>query len=177
TVQPKIMAPLDLFPDFQGVRYEEAFTEGHHAFRFKSKVDTQTLVGINWKNCKCAGVDICLAPPEWEKLPEAEWAKKVDDPSLQWTPLEKDAKGFPIPPKSIGWIRVGWKGDKSGDQRFSAELWLYEPDSGIGFPLEIPVSFVEAVRIRPEDDQDRMDAYLGPLSGGDQEECKILFSS
>src|SRR5262249_26048298 len=173
----KIRAPLDIFPDFQGVRYEEAFTAGHHAFRFKSMVDTTTRVGINWKNCKCAGVDICLAPPEWENLPEAEWAKKADDSSLKWTPLEKESKGFPIPAKAIGWIRVGWSDDKSTDTTFHAELWLYEPDSGIGFPLEIPVSFVEPVRVRAEDDQDRVDAYLGRLSAGDQKESKFLFWS
>jgi hypothetical protein len=176
---PRIVnrAPLQISSDIQGVRYEEAFTAGHHAFRYQSKVDAPTLVGINWKNCKCASVEICVAPDEWKALPEEEWARKAEDPSLKWTPLEKNSEGFTIPAKAIGWIRIGWKADKAGDERFKADLWLYYPDGGIGYPLEIPVSFIEAVRVRWEDDPEKIDPYVGRLGPGDEGVAKVLIWS
>lgn len=179
-VTGRVEAPLDISADIQGARSEEAFTAGHHAFRYKSKVDKETKVGINWKNCKCASVEICVAPEGWAALPEAELVKKAEDPTLQWTPLNKDDTGFLIPAKAVGWVRIGWKADKSGDERFTADLWLYEPDSGLGFPLEIPVSFIEALRVRWEEDQDKIDKidpYVDRLSPGDQREAKVLIWS
>src|SRR5260370_41246196 len=64
---PVTDAPLD-FPDKEKMHSQEAYTPGHHAFRFVSKSDKPTLVGINWKNCKCASVEICIAPDEWKAL-------------------------------------------------------------------------------------------------------------
>jgi hypothetical protein len=174
---PRPKAPLEFMTDFSGTRNEEAFTAGYHPFRYKSKVDTPTLVGVNWKNCKCASVELCVAPDEWKALPEEELVKKADDSSLKWISLAQDGPGFSIPGKAIGWVRVGWKADKSGDERFKADLWLYEPDSGIGFPLEIGVSFVPAVRVRWEENQERPDAYVGRMGAGDQREAKFLIWS
>jgi hypothetical protein len=171
---PRPKAPLEFVSDFSGTRNEEAFTAGYHPFRYKSRVDTPTLVGVNWKNCKCASVEICIAPDEWKALEEEQLAKKAEDPSLKWVPLAQDGTGFSIPGKAIGWVRVGWKADKSGEERFKADLWLHEPDSGIGFPLEVAVSFVPAVRVRWEEDQDRLDAYVGRMGAGDQRQAKFL---
>src|SRR5438093_8575097 len=98
----KSRAPLDIFTNLQGTRYEEAYTDGQQPFLFRNKVDAAILVGVNWKNCQCAGVDICLAPPEWQELSDEELYKKVNDRSLRWTALDKDAesKGFSIPSKA-----------------------------------------------------------------------------
>jgi hypothetical protein len=172
----KLTAPVEIVSD-GGPRFEEAFTAGHHSFRYRSKVDQPTRVGINWKNCKCASVEICVAPNEWKALPEAELVKRAEDPSLQWTPLDKDSKGFDIPGKAIGWVRLGWKADKSGDERFKADLWYYSEDDGRGYSLEIPVSFVEAVRIRWADDLDKVDPYVGRLGPGDQKDARLLIWS
>src|SRR5207245_10751771 len=114
--------PLDVFADAQGGRSEEAFTAGHHAFRYKNKTNKEVPVGINWQNCKCARVEICVAPESWEALTVEQLVTKSEDPSLVWTPLDKDGKEYTIPPNAIGWIRVGWNADKSGDVRFRADM-------------------------------------------------------
>jgi len=169
----KLPSPLEMMKAVEP-RFEEAYTAGHHPFRFRSLVDKPTKVGVNWKNCKCASVEICVAPDEWKALSEAEFAKKADDPSLQWTPLERDGQGFDIPGRSTGWVRVGWKADKNGDERFKADLWIYEFDSGIGFPLEVAVSFVEAVRVRWLDDPDKIDPYVGRIGPGEQKDAQLV---
>jgi hypothetical protein len=175
---PTDKSPLIIVSDASGPRYEEAFTAGHHAFRFRNKRTEPVHVGINWKNCKCAGVEICLAPDGWKLLDEAELAKRVEDSSLDWQELQKDGSGFTIPPEAIGWIRIGWRGDKGiGDQQFSADLWLFDPESGIGHNLSVPVSFVEAVRVRAEDNDTMPDAFAGRMNAGEHATVKFLFFS
>jgi hypothetical protein len=174
---PSNKAPLDFWKDIEEPRYEESYTAGHHAFRYKNKENKPIVVGVNWQNCKCASVEICVAPDSWKALPDAELVKKAEDPSLEWTPLAKDGKGFTVPAEAIGWVRIGWKADKSKDERFKADLWLYQADSGIGYPLEIGVSFVDAVLVRSADEPDKVDAYIGRLGPGDQKEAHLLFWS
>jgi hypothetical protein len=168
--------PLE-FPDKQTVHYQEAYTAGHYTFRFKSKVDTATKVGINWKNCKCASVEMAIAPPEWGSYEDSTLIKMAHDPHLEWTSLSKDDEGFSIPARANGWVRVGWKDDKVGDQRFTAEMWVYQPNSGILFTLDIGVSFLEPISICWEDEQQKADASVGKLSPGDQREAQFLIWS
>jgi hypothetical protein len=168
--------PLE-FPDKQTIHSQEAYTAGHYSFRFKSKVDNATKVGINWKNCKCASVEMAIAPPEWSSYEDSDLMKMVDDSRLEWTALSKDDEGFSIPARAIGWVRVGWKDDKVGDQRFTAEMWVYQPNSGVLFTLDIGVSFIEPIDICWEDEQQKSDATVGKLSPGDQREAQFLIWS
>jgi hypothetical protein len=172
---PQLPTPL-IFPDTPKPRTQEAYTPGHYAFHFKSLADTPTTVGVNRKNCKCASVDICLAPEEWS-TDEAALAGKAEDPGLQWTPLEKDGDGFTIPPGADGWIRVGWKDDKAGDQRFAAEMWVFEQGSGVVVTMEVGVSFIDPVSICWEEEQQKTDASVGKLSPGEQRETHFLLWS
>jgi hypothetical protein len=173
----KVRSPLEIVSDAQGSRYEEEATEGHHSFRYKNTLGKPILVGVNWKNCKCASVEICTAPEEWKSYPAAELAKRAGDSTLQWHRIDQPEQSFEIPAEAIGWVRLGWKGDKRGDQLFSADLWLYEPDSGLFHHLEVPVIFVEAVRVRWEEDIDRLDAYVGKLREGGEASGKFVFWS
>jgi hypothetical protein len=172
-------SPLEIVTDQGGLRYEEAYTAGHHSFRYRNTRNESVNVGINWKNCKCAGVEMCVAPAEWQSLDDADLAKRVEDKSLQWEELQKDGSGFTIPPHGVGWIRLSWKSDKGpGDQQFSADVWLYDQESGLGHTLTVPVSFVEPVRVRAEDNADIPDAYAGRMNAGEHGEAHfLLFSS
>ena len=174
TSQPD--APID-FPDVQKPKTQESYTAGHHVFRFKSKVDKATMVGINRKNCKCASVEICLAPDDWKGLSAEELNKRADYPNLKWVALEKDEDGFSIPGRADGWVRIGWKDDKTGNVGFAAEMWVYEPNSGVIFTLNAGVNFVDAVKVCWADETDKADANVGKLSPGDHREAQFMIWS
>ncbi|HMF15460.1 MAG TPA: hypothetical protein VKE94_24270 [Gemmataceae bacterium] len=175
--QVKVPLPVEFPSQFAGPRFEEAFTAGNHPFLFRNKKEEPIPLGVYWKNCKCSSVEICAAPPNWQGLSDAELIKKADDPNLEWTKLDKDDKGFVVPPKAAGWIRLGWGADKNSDTSFKADFWVYSPDHGLGFELEMPVSFVEAVRIGAADDPQRTDQSLGRLGPGDQRDVKFVIWS
>jgi hypothetical protein len=172
-----IKAPLEVSPGIDGIRYEESYTAGHHPFPYRSIVDKPVKVGVHWKNCRCASVQICVAPDDWKSLPPSELIKKAEDPSLSWTPLEKDAEGFEVPPHAFGWVRVGWKADKNGMERFKADLWLYEPESGLSFPLEIGVLFLEPVQVRWSEDLEKSNVDVGRFGPGDRRSAKFMLFS
>ena len=168
--------PID-FPDAPKPQTQEAFTAGHYAFQFKSKVDKATTVGVIRTNCKCASVDICLTPPEWSSLPSDELTKKAEDPSLKWTRLEKDEDGFSIPARAEGLVRVGWKDDKIGNVAFSAELWVFEPRSGVTFTLNVGVMFIEPVKICWAEEPSKVVANVGKLNPGDHRDVQFMIWS
>jgi hypothetical protein len=71
----------------------------------------------------------------------------------RWRRLEREGAGVPVPPGTVGAIRVGWKPEKENPIRLSADLWNQgqeTPASPRGSQrLEVPLVFVPAVRIYP----------------------------
>jgi hypothetical protein len=169
-------SPID-FPYRPKPRYEESYTAGHQAFPFKSISDTATIVGVSSKNCKCSSVEICIEPEGWKSLEADELISKGDNPTLNWVTLEKDGEGFSIPARADGWVRIGWNDDKTGHERFSAELWAFDPSSGVRFTLDVAVNFIDAVKIGRAGQLDESDANVGKLGPGEHREVEFLIWS
>ncbi len=74
-----------------------------------------------------------------------------------WTELhaedEKrfDAKPFLVPAGESGWVRIGWKDESPEDKMLYADFATDTASESAGLPikLQIPASFVEAVRVLP----------------------------
>ncbi len=166
TMPPPYVMPLEIEKAPEAIRVEEAYTAGHHDFHFVSKAEKPTQVGVNWRACRCASVAIALAPEEWKDLPATELSKRTEDSKLQWVKLEENSDtGFTIPPHAQGWIRLNWNADKSGDERFSVDMWLEQPRSSRGFELNIPVRFIRPVQVAWEKDgYDRSEAEIGVIA-------------
>ncbi len=157
---------------------QERGIPGHKDFWFANNNDVAVTLGLGQKNCTCTNVQVALAPEDWEKrqgkdaatavtqaalggagplavLAPAAGAPTPPDSDLSWRALESElanpaAKGFDIPARRGGWVRLAWKGDKAGDQALEAKMWMQTPASGVSETLRIGVKFVEPIRVLPD---------------------------
>jgi hypothetical protein len=91
-------------------------------------------------------------------------------PEVNWEALDSEevkngAKGFVVPAKRAGWVRLGWRGEEPGPRGLTANLRTTSPAGDAPpFRLEYGALFVEAVRVLPE----KKEVSVETLRSGDQ---------
>src|SRR5262249_47722455 len=144
SVQRDDSPPLQIADAPETLTTELGFT-GQRDFAFENLRDNPVTVGVEWKDCQCARVEICRSPEAWETL-------------------EQEGKGFEVPPRGAGILRLHWKGNKPGDHRFWASLWIDDNDHRLYQRIEVSVQIVPAVLIRAEDHLRRTTVDIGRLN-------------
>ncbi len=132
---------------------QEMGSEGHYDFRFTNDKDAPVDVFVTRVSCnRCLRVQIGLAPDggqAGEKAPppgpEVAWER------LETEEVKSNARGFTVPPKRSGWVRLTWKDEEAGVKILSADL---RTTSRVGTAphvlLQYAGYFVEPVRVVPE---------------------------
>jgi hypothetical protein len=151
----------------------ESGPDSYRDFQFQSQRDHPVSIGVELKDCQCASIYIWLAPDEWKGLDSKEMKARAGSADQKWTLLEQNT-GFSTPAGSVGLLRLGWKGNKLGDERFWASLWV--DDAGErGFQrIETTVHFIEPIVVRPENNLKLKEVDLGTLGAGEQRSVNFL---
>jgi hypothetical protein len=156
--------------------YLEYQQTGFDDFWFENNNTDAVKVGVEWKNCTCAGVELFVVP-DWERWKERKQqvdavaktgqvgigllnplavVPEVKDPEL--AKLEAAAKpialpektdSVTVPPGAVGWVRIRWTGDK-GPKLLTAKLWFGAPGAG-QLDLETRVHFLPPLRVVASD--------------------------
>jgi hypothetical protein len=110
-------------------------------------------------------------------MPQAAAQAPAPGPDVAWQVLESEemkhgAKGFTVPPKAAGWMRMVWKDEAPGPKRLSIDLRTTSP-AGDAPPvsLEFEGIFVDPVRVLPESKE----LHVGTLRSGDKP-CQASFT-
>jgi hypothetical protein len=105
-------------PDDRDYKLEtERGKDSHFDFPFENNSDGPAELGFEERSCDCTSLQVCVVEPAaWARYNEeiqknpltanaGDWA---------WTPLEvRDPKGFIIPARGKGLVRVSWHGRKA----------------------------------------------------------------
>src|SRR5207302_3602255 len=103
--------------------------EGHYDFPFENVTDQPAEIGLRSVECDCTSVLACVVPAEaWRRYREAidqnPLAAKAND--WHWEKLNiSESKGYEVPPRAKGFIRLSWHGRKAAGSRLSlgCEVW------------------------------------------------------
>jgi hypothetical protein len=175
------------------LEYEKK-TDGHYDFWFKNEKDAAVEIFLTKLSCnRCLTAKAALAPDGWQAAQAAAAVASggfgaaaqavapapVPGPDVAWTSLDSEevksgTRGFPVPPKGAGWVRLGWKDQEAGPQWLSADLRTTSP-SGNAPPvhLQVRADFIEPVRVLPE----KREADVGTLRRGDRREASFTVYS
>jgi hypothetical protein len=178
--------PSRYSPDEKRPPNEEAMGEGTCDFWFRNEHDVPVELILMKLSCnRCLTAKVGLAAPGWQAAQAAGTvglgpaaalgglssasADPVPGPDVAWEKLEseevnKEAKGFTVPPQSGGWVRVGWKEQKAGPQLLNADFRTKSQDSAPPIRLQYGVFFVDAVRVLPEEKEKSVES----LGAGDR---------
>jgi hypothetical protein len=146
---------------------------GHQDFWFINDNEAPLNVGLADKNCSCSSVKLFLPPVAWQPLAHLLAAEAVGLPAegtgllplvcaraagssvlesaAEGHDLLKGQESVTVPAGVVGWVRLGWKGDKTGGQQLSAQLWTERKEGGETVSLEARVLFHHALEL----DKDR----------------------
>jgi hypothetical protein len=157
--------------------------EASRIFWFRNDNPEPVKVWLHSKSCKCTHVDGCVLPEDWKALPAEEKEKRAGETNLSWQTLDRDeGPAFEVPANGPLGIRLNWKGQTLGPQLLKAELKTqHKGIDGAPINLEVPLIFVQAVRISPEentkDATDATEVSVGTLLTGDVKTARLLFWS
>jgi hypothetical protein len=157
--------------------------EASRIFWFRNDNPEPVKVWLHSKSCKCTHVDGCVLPGDWKALSAEEKEKRAESTNLSWQTLDRDeGPAFEVPANAPLGIRLNWKGQNLGQQLLKAELKTQQKGiDGAAINLEVPLIFVQAVRISPEentkDAADATEVSVGTLLTGDVKTTKLLFWS
>jgi hypothetical protein len=155
----------------------EPALDGHRDLRVRNPADRPVTVRLKETDCGCAHVLVCVTPDAWQGLDAPELLERAADPALAWQSLEQGGPGFTLGPRAAGLLRLRWKSTQLGHHRFWAALSV-DDGSGQGEQrVEVPVHFVEPVRIRAENDPQRTEIDVGRMSAGEERTARFLFTS
>jgi hypothetical protein len=118
-----------------------------HDFWFKNENPQDLPVGIFSKTCQCTTVQMWFAAGRTDVPPAGEQEEAARKVEASATPTELKEKETPtvVPAGAVGFIRLGWKGDRAGPKDLAAELWMGEKGPGLNQRFEIRVEFVGPV--------------------------------
>ena len=151
-------------PGWSGLRPSEGDFEkgssGHHDFFFLNNSPKTTLLGIDFKNCKCEDAQVMVLDESQVPKVSVQWAithcatilaglqrgplacvslmawEDLAVPALfgfnmKWEGLDQQSKkGVPVPGKGGGLVRVRWKGKKDLRGRFLVKVRLWAEPEG-----------------------------------------------
>src|SRR5207302_5628853 len=90
-----------------------------HDFWYKNNNAQDLPVGVNHKTCQCTSVELWIAPREWTDVPPAadrdRRAKELEAVAAR-TELKEKEDGVTVPAGAVGLVRLGWKGDRVGQE-------------------------------------------------------------
>jgi len=162
--------PLGVEYPQDGARLEqEENIPGHRDFWFVNRNDEPATVGLDKTNCRCSEVEAFMLPDTpltaqlalllqgrqnhsgpavvlglWREPLLAAAAQ-----GLQGVRLKKDeVPSVQVPAAAVGFVRLHWTGEKTGQPRLQAILWMGSPDSGRTAPLQVQLTVHEPVRVK-----------------------------
>jgi hypothetical protein len=149
----------------------EQRTSGSKDFWFQNDNSVPVKLGLKSKSCKCSEVLVGVVPPAEAKLYHSAATGNDSDPTIKLNPqpLEiDDAKGVPVGPGEGGVVRLAWEDKKerqptARDERLVVEVWTQALEGGPKTVnrLELPVTFVPALRVDKDTDSLKDDLALG----------------
>jgi hypothetical protein len=149
---------------------------GHYDFWFHNESGQAVPVGLLVKSCKCTEVELMIAPDSWKPRLLATAAARVlqraPQTLMDWTvwaatyqpeqvhpalpeedatttSLLKKQDSALVPPGAIGWLRLKWRGDKTGPRPLTAELWMGEKGS-VAASFVLGVAIAEPIMFDPD---------------------------
>ncbi len=150
---------------------------GHVDYWFTNPHDAALTVGLVKENCKCTEVRLFYLPEDGHRrlvsdavalfgvgaapLPLRGPAVGISPvalhalalPTLQKGASEfkllRDREAVTVPAKAVGWIQLGFKGEKPGPISLQAVIWTEHKETGGKANLESRVTFHEAIRVLP----------------------------
>lgn len=138
---------------------------GHQDYWFFNTNDKPVKLGLNSQNCKCTSVEVYVLSEEASR--QYLGGKPVESPDklaeriapLQSrTDLESQAQSKALavgneyieaPAGSLGWVRLRYKGEKSGQQTVGSKIWMDNSRTGQLATLELRLMFYEPLRVNP----------------------------
>jgi hypothetical protein len=96
-----------------------------------------------------------------------------------WRVLSReDADGIAVPAHASGAVRLTWRGEEIGPKRLTAELRTQAGETdGTPVTLEVPVNFVQPVRVAPEESLEEPpdgEIKVGALGPGDTRTLRLI---
>ena len=152
-----------------GIEAEEK-SAGSYDFWFRNDGATPVRVGVEQKSCKCTSVQMFLLPSDKTVLLVHEAVALLGSGSLGYVPffalhalvppwiqqaagdsqeLIQGPESIQVPEGVVGWVRMGWKAEKTGPQILSATLMFDGKESGRRAILQTRVFFHEPLRVVP----------------------------
>jgi hypothetical protein len=166
-VTPRAVAPTLRVEALGGGEFAESGIEGHRDFRFENPAERPLTVAVEVKNCQCSGLQFRLLAEALHWLERSELRQLADESGPPWQNLEPGGAKLTIPSRAVGLVRMRWKAEAVGDHLFWAELSLDDGEQQGSLRLEVPVQFIEPVRVRVAADPKRAEGDFGKFGMGE----------
>jgi hypothetical protein len=166
--KPREPVALLRIEDNKTIATAESGVESQRDTWFANPSDQPVATRLDMTDCQCAHVLLCVAPNEWKERDAPELLKRAADPALKWQPLEPKGEAVTVPPRTVGLLRVKWKTPTVGEHIFWADLLVENGQDQGKQRLNVPVHFVEPVRIRAEDEPNRAELDVGQIKVGEE---------
>ena len=148
----------------------EQRTAGFRDFWFQNDNSVPVKLGLKYKSCKCSNALACVLPSAEAKRYHGAASENESDATskLNPQPLEiDDFKGVTVGPGDGGIVRLAWEDKKEKqatprDELLVVEVWTQAVDGGPKTVnrLELPVTFVPALRVDKEQESLKDDLTL-----------------
>src|SRR5262249_8007405 len=148
----------------------EQRTSGSKDFWFQNDNSVPVKLGLKSKSCKCSEVLVGILPSAEAKRYRSAANGTENDPPIKLNPqpLEiDDSKGVTVEPGAGGVVRLAWEDKKerqptARDELLVVEVWTQGLEGGPKTVnrLELPVTFVPALRVDKDSDSLKDDLAL-----------------
>ena len=148
----------------------EQRTAGFKDFWFQNDNAVPVKLGLKYKSCKCSDVSVGVLPSAEAKRYHSAANGNGTDPTIKLNPqpLEiDDFKGVTVGPGEGGVVRLAWEDKKekqttARDELLAVEVWTQPLEGGPKTVnrLELPVTFVPALRVDKEQESLKDDLTL-----------------
>jgi hypothetical protein len=159
-----------VFPADRSHLVQEERSNGHYDYWLYNPNDQAVVLGVERTSCRCAGAELFVPDSRAiadlpvafaavlgataNPLPVAAvglYGQILDNLSRDATRYElmtRNETGS-VPAGGLGWIRLSWKGERTGKQNQFAKLWMDDRVSGKTATLEVFLNYLEPLRVRP----------------------------
>lgn len=144
----------------------ETHVRGSVDYPFYNPNEEEVSIGLNRKSCRCAGVEVLVMPEANRKLvqpwaltlcgsttpllaiPIAAQGRAVVEKGATGTELLEKDESAVVPGKAMGWVRLHYKGERSGPQTLDATLWM-DDRSGSQATLQLRMIYYPPFTVEP----------------------------